>query len=84
MEPKEATTLNVVIPALVAGIQLSANFGASREMDSGHEGRNDAIFPVLFDLNRKDSRKLQTEILPRSAPPLHGAANAARQTARGG
>ncbi len=39
---KEATTLNVVIPALVAGIQLSANFGASREMDSGHKGRNDA------------------------------------------
>jgi hypothetical protein len=28
MESKEATTLNVVIPALVAGIQLSANFGA--------------------------------------------------------
>jgi hypothetical protein len=29
MESKDATTLNVVIPALVAGIQLSANFGAS-------------------------------------------------------
>jgi hypothetical protein len=49
MESKEATELNVVIPALVAGIQPSANSGASREMDSGHKGRNDAtLFPVLF------------------------------------
>jgi hypothetical protein len=44
MESKDATTLDVVIPALVAEIQPTANSGAGREMDSGHKGRNDDIF----------------------------------------
>jgi hypothetical protein len=49
MGSREAIELNVVIPARVAGIQLSADSGASREMDSGHKGRNDAtLFPVVF------------------------------------
>jgi hypothetical protein len=37
----EAVTANLVIPALVAGIQLSANAGAKWLMDPGHKARDD-------------------------------------------
>jgi hypothetical protein len=32
----------IVIPALVAGIQRTANARASREMDPGHKARDDS------------------------------------------
>jgi hypothetical protein len=34
-----------VIPALVAGIQLSANARASRALDPGHKARDDSTMP---------------------------------------
>jgi len=49
--------LTAVIPALVAGIQPSANAGASRELDPGHKARDDLLrLEERFHLSRKDPK----------------------------